>query len=59
MPGELAQQFPLVKELLDLLAISIYEIDGFEADDIIGSLAKYAEKNNIAVYIVTGERDAL
>ena len=59
MPGELAEQFPLVKELLDLLAISIYEIDGFEADDIIGSLAKYAEKNNIEVYIVTGDRDAL
>ncbi|WP_300380771.1 DNA polymerase I [Clostridium sp.] len=59
MPGELAEQFPLVKELLDLLAISIYEIDGFEADDIIGSLAKYAEKNNIEVYVVTGDRDAL
>lgn len=59
MPGELAEQFPLVKELLELLAISIYEIDGFEADDIIGSLAKYAEKNNIEVYVVTGDRDAL
>ncbi len=47
MPPELAEQFPIVKELLDLLSISKYEIDGFEADDIIGSLAKYAEKNNI------------
>lgn len=59
MPPELAEQFPIVKELLDLLSISKYEIDGFEADDIIGSLAKYAEKNNIEVYVVTGDRDAL
>ena len=59
MPGELAEQFPLIKELLDLFAISIYEIDGFEADDIIGSLAKYAEKHNIEVYVVTGDKDAL
>ena len=34
-------------------------MDGYEADDIIGSLAKYAEKNGIEVYIVTGDRDAL
>lgn len=59
MPPELAEQFPLIKELLSLLAINIYEIDGFEADDIIGSLAKYAEKNGIEVFIVTGDRDAL
>lgn len=59
MPPELAEQFPIVKEMLDLLAISKYEIDGFEADDIIGSLAKYAEENGIEVYIVTGDRDAL
>ncbi|MGL5381586.1 DNA polymerase I [Clostridium sp.] len=59
MPPELAEQFPLVKELLSLLAINTYEIDGFEADDIIGSLAKYAEKNGIEVYVVTGDRDAL
>lgn len=59
MPPELAEQFPLIKELLGLLAINVYEIDGFEADDIIGSLAKYAEKNGIEVYVVTGDKDAL
>ncbi|MDV4152312.1 DNA polymerase I [Clostridium sp. AL.422] len=59
MPPELAEQFPIIKELLDLLSITIYELDGFEADDIIGSLAKYAEKNNIEVFIVTGDKDAL
>ncbi|MBS5938518.1 DNA polymerase I [Clostridium sp.] len=59
MPEELAEQFPLTKDLLNLLSITIYEMDGYEADDIIGSLAKYAEKNGIEVYIVTGDRDAL
>ncbi|MGG7143436.1 DNA polymerase I [Clostridium nigeriense] len=59
MPSELAEQFPIIKELLGLLSITKYELDGFEADDIIGSLAKYAEKNNIEVFIVTGDRDAL
>ena len=59
MPDELSEQFPIIKELLGLLAINIYEIDGFEADDIIGTVAKIAEKNNIEVYIVTGDKDAL
>lgn len=59
MPPELAEQFPVVKELLKLLSIDIFEIDGFEADDLIGTLAKYAEDKGIEVYIVTGDRDAL
>ncbi len=59
MPPELAEQFPIIKEVLDLMGITKYELEGFEADDIIGSLAKYAEKNNIEVFILTGDRDAL
>ena len=59
MPPELGEQFPLVKEVLNLLAVNIYEIDGFEADDIIGTLAQFAEKNGIEVFIFTGDRDAL
>lgn len=59
MPEELAQQFPIVKELLSALAISIFEIDGFEADDLIGTLSMFAEKKGIEVYIVTGDKDAL
>ncbi|MGL4106993.1 DNA polymerase I [Clostridium sp. LP20] len=59
MPPELGEQFPIIKELLGLLGISIYEIEGFEADDIIGTLAKLSEKNNIEVFIVTGDKDAL
>jgi DNA polymerase-1 len=59
MPDELRGQFPIVKEMLGLLDINIYELDGFEADDIIGTLAKFAESRGIEVYIVTGDRDAL
>ena len=59
MPPELGEQFPIIKELLNLLAVNIYEIDGFEADDIIGTLAKFAESHGIEVFIVTGDRDAL
>lgn len=59
MPPELGEQFPLIKDILNLMSINIYEIDGFEADDIIGTLAKFAENNGIEVYIVTGDKDAL
>lgn len=59
MPEELAEQFPVVKKLLNMLSISMFEIDGFEADDLIGTLSVYAEKKDIEVYIVTGDRDAL
>ena len=59
MPDELAEQFPLVKELLNALGIKIYELDGFEADDIIGTTAKIASNEGMEVYIVTGDKDAL
>jgi DNA polymerase-1 len=59
MPPELGEQFPVLKELLNLLAIDVFEIDGFEADDLIGTLSKFAEQKGIEVYIVTGDRDAL
>lgn len=59
MPPELFEQFPIIKEILELLGISIYEIDGFEADDIIGTTAKIAEKEGLEVFIVTGDKDAL
>ncbi len=58
MPPELAEQFPIVKEMLKLFSITTYELDGFEADDIIGSLAKVAEGEGIEVYIMTGDKDA-
>jgi DNA polymerase-1 len=59
MPSELSEQFPILKEILKDMAINIFEIDGFEADDIIGTLSVYAEESDIEVFIVTGDRDAL
>ena len=59
MPEELREQFPIVKDLLSKLAIEIFEIEGFEADDLIGTLSKFAEEKDIEVYIVTGDKDAL
>lgn len=59
MPDELIGQFSLVRELLEKMAIDIFELDGFEADDLIGTLSVFAEKQGIEVFIVTGDRDAL
>ncbi|MCI2201846.1 5'-3' exonuclease H3TH domain-containing protein, partial [Clostridium sp.] len=59
MPLELSEQFPVLKEILKLLSIDTFEIDGFEADDIMGTLSSFAEGRGIEVYIVTGDRDLL
>ena len=58
MPNELGGQFPLIKEILTNLGVDIYEQDGFEADDVIGTIAKKAAEKGIEVYIVTGDKDA-
>jgi len=58
-PGELSQQFPLVKEVLQALGITAIEQAGYEADDIIGTLATKAGKMGHQVIIVTGDQDAL
>ncbi len=58
-PDELIPQFDLVKEILQAFDIPIYSIEGFEADDVLGTLAKAAEKEGHQVTIVTGDRDAL
>lgn len=59
MPQELHEQFEPLKELLRMMGINIFEIDGFEADDLIGTLSKFAEGKGMEVYILTGDRDAL
>ncbi|MFA9398736.1 MAG: DNA polymerase I, partial [Clostridiaceae bacterium] len=59
MPPELYEQFPILKDMLTMMSINIFEIDGFEADDIIGTLSKYASNKGIEVFIVTGDKDAL
>lgn len=59
MPEELALQLPLIKEVLSAMNIPIIEQEGFEADDVIGSLSLLAEKKGLDVVIVTGDRDSL
>ncbi len=59
MPPELAEQFPIIKKLLKFMGIKIFELEGFEADDLIGTVSKFAEENNTEVIIVTGDKDAL
>lgn len=58
-PGELSEQFPLVKEVLAALGIEVLEEAGYEADDIIGTLSVQAVQAGCRVTIVTGDRDAL
>lgn len=59
MPGELAMQLDPLKDVLDKLNIDREEIEGYEADDILGTLSLDAEKEGYEVYIVTGDRDAI
>lgn len=58
-PKELAEQFPLIKDLLHAFGICVLEEQGYEADDIIGTLSLKAEKEGHEVFIVTGDKDAL
>ena len=59
MPDELREQFEPLKDLLDKFKIHRLEIDGYEADDIIGTISKIAEDDGFKVYIVTGDKDAI
>ena len=59
MPMELAMQLPLIKDVLAAMNIKMLEIDGFEADDIIGTIAKEAESEGMETLIITGDKDEL
>lgn len=59
MPDELRMQMPIIKDVLKAMNISVLELEGYEADDILGTLAKYGEDNDIEVLLLTGDRDAL
>ncbi|MCQ2552403.1 MAG: DNA polymerase I [Clostridia bacterium] len=59
MPTELAMQLPILKDVLKAMGIAMFEIDGFEADDIIGTTAKMSEDANLSAVIITGDKDAL
>ncbi len=58
-PPELSEQFPFIRELLDAFHVSRYELPNYEADDIIGTLAKQAGEKGIEVKIISGDRDLL
>ena len=57
MPEELAEQMPIIKDILRKMNITIIEKEGYEADDILGTLSKRAEKEGMEVTIVSGDRD--
>ena len=57
MPEELAEQMPIIKEILKAMNIDIIEKQGYEGDDILGTLAKYGEKQGLEVTILSGDRD--
>lgn len=59
MPDELAQQLPLIKELLGLLGITVVECEGYEADDVLGTLSKLCSDSGNECYVLTGDRDSL
>ena len=57
MPNELAQQMPVIKDILKAMNIDIVEKEGYEADDILGTLSRYGEKKGLDVIILSGDRD--
>ena len=59
MPDELRQQMPVVKNILHLLGIKTIECEGWEADDVLGTLARSCRDNGNECYIATGDRDSL
>ena len=59
MPNELGLQFPKAKELLDCMGIKHYEIDNYEADDIIGTVASICDKEGYKANIISSDKDLL
>lgn len=58
-PSELAQQFGILKEVLDAMNVPQLDLDGYEADDILGTLAQTSAEQDIRTVIVTGDKDYL
>ena len=59
MPEELAQQMPIMKQVLQAMNIPIYECQGWEADDVIGTVGRICSNNDWECVIITGDRDSL
>lgn len=56
-PNELSEQFPFIRELLDCFQIKRYELENYEADDIIGTLSLQAEQEGFEVKVISGDKD--
>lgn len=56
-PNELSEQFPFIRELLDCFQIKRYELENFEADDIIGTLSLQAEQQGFEIKVISGDKD--
>lgn len=59
MPEELARQMPIMKQVLDLMNIQRYELEGYEADDIIGTISRLTSEAGWECVVVTGDNDSL
>ena len=59
MPPELAMEIPILKDILDAMKITRIELEGYEADDIIGTLARRSEEEGLEPFVFTGDRDQL
>ena len=57
MPEDLAEQMPIIKEILTAMNIDIVEKEGYEADDVLGTLSRYGENEGLNVTILSGDRD--
>ncbi|MBY0546195.1 MAG: DNA polymerase I [Candidatus Obscuribacterales bacterium] len=58
MPDDLSIQWPLIKDAVDVFSIPVYELSGWEADDVIGTIAKKAHDKDLNTVIFTGDQDA-
>lgn len=58
-PSELSEQFPLLRELLDAFQIKHYQLENYEADDIIGTMARIASDDGVQVKVISGDKDLL
>jgi DNA polymerase I len=59
MPDEMSVQLPRLKEVTEALGVTLIELPGFEADDVMGTLAKQAEREGLETYLVTADKDLM
>lgn len=59
MPDDLRVQVPIIKQILDAMGIPVLEVEGYEADDILGTVARQAEEQGYDAILLTGDRDSL